>query len=454
MPDAVAIWLEHDSPKARYALDTLFSLLGESWRAASPDQEAALAYGPDRSLPAGPQSDWDDPRPLLVRADGLPVIHLPGGPAQRRTDKGLGFDVLFATYACLTAPWEQIDPANEVGTPIAAEGWLSRNGILEEPLVHRYAEELRALLGAGRDSRGKERRPVVVLTHDVDEHFGDLFAVRAAAKRFSRDLVALRPGAARRAAGLARALVTQGRTDPNDRWNEWHELVCNWGGRSTFFVASYSLFDDGADRYDVPYDVRRPTVAATFRRLADAGAEIGVHLSLQARRAPQQVAAERERLEAAVGVPVRAARHHWWALGRKTWRTLRAHAAAGLRVDCSFGFNDLPGFRRGIAAPFHPFDVEEQRALPVWSLPTVAMDRAVFDGSATADAALGRLRGLFEATRESGGALVLDWHTHVLNPHVFAGAGQGLRDFVAWTLEQGAELRTPLGLVDDYDHAP
>jgi hypothetical protein len=452
MSDAVAIRLERDSPRVRYALDTLFLLLGGSWREARSDEEAALAYGPGRSLPAGPQDNWDDPRPLLARADGLPVIHRPGGPAERRADQGLGFDVLFGAYACLTAPWEQVDPANEVGTPIAAESWLARHGVLEQPLVHHYAEEVRALLGAG--SRAKERRPVVVLTHDVDEHFGDLFAVRAAAKRFSRDLRAVRPSAARRAAGLARALVTRRRADPNDRWNDWRELVSSWGGRSTFFVASYNLFDDGADRYDVPYDVREPTVAETFRRLADAGAEIGVHLSLQAHRAPAQVAAERERLEAAVGVPVRTARHHWWALGRTTWRTLRAHGAAGLSVDCSFGFNDRPGFRRGIAAPFHPFDVDEQRALPVWSLPTVAMDRAVFDGSATADAALESLRGLFETTRECRGALVLDWHSHVLNPAVFDGAGQGLRDFVTWALEQGAGLRSPLELVEDYDRAP
>jgi hypothetical protein len=451
MREAVTVRLEQDSPRVRYALDTLFSLLGESWREARRDEEAALAYGPGRPLPAGPQDEWDDPRPLLVRADGLPVIHRPGGPAERHAGQGLGFDLLFAAYACLTAPWEQVDPANEVGTPIAAEGWLSRHGVLEEPLVHRYAEELRTLLGAGRASGSTERRPIVVLTHDVDEQFGELFAVRAAASRFSRDLRALQPGAARRAAGLARALVTRRRADPNDRWSEWHQLISSWGGRSTFFVASYNLFDDGADRYDVPYDVREPKVAATFRRLAEAGAEIGVHLSLQAHSRPAQVAAERERLEAALGLPVRSARHHWWALGRKTWRTLRTHGAAGLHVDCSFGFNDLPGFRRGIAAPFHPFDVEEQRALTVWSLPTVAMDRAVFDGSAAPDAAL---RRLFETTRDCGGALVLDWHSHVLNPNVFAGAGQGLRDFVAWTLEQGADLRTPLGLVDDYDRAP
>ena len=48
MREAVAIRLEQDSPQARYALDTLFLLLGESWREARPDEQAALQAEIDR----------------------------------------------------------------------------------------------------------------------------------------------------------------------------------------------------------------------------------------------------------------------------------------------------------------------------------------------------------------------------------------------------------------------
>ena len=110
--------------------------------------------------------------------------------------------------------------------------------------------------------------------------------------------------------------------------------------------------------------------------------------------------------------------------------------------------------RRGRRVPFHPFDVEEERALELWSLPTVAMDRAIFDGTTSREAALERMRALFETTRRCGGALVLDWHSHMLDPRALDGAGPALLEFVAWALEQGAELRTPLALTDDYDRAP
>jgi hypothetical protein len=443
--EPVPVRLERDSPAARWALDVLLRLAGVRWRHAEPGEEAMLTYGAAGEIPTGPAEGWDEPSPLVARSEELPIVHLPGGPKTRRSGHGLGFDAIYAAYALLTAPWERVDPANEVGTPIAAEGWLARNGLLDEPLVHRYAEELRGLLHVAPRAPASG---ILVLTHDVDEQFRGRFGVREAKTRLGRDLRARRPSSLRRMAGLVRRLGARGR-DPNDRWDEWRALVDGWGGRATFFVASYNLFDAAAERYDVAYDVRDPVVAETFRDLAGRGAEIGVHLSLQARRGSEQIRRERERLEQSLGRPVRSARHHWWALGRDSLRTLRAHAEAGLVVDCSFGFNDRPGFRRGIAAPFRPFDPEAGAPIDLWALPTVAMDRALFDGEADAQQAGASLRSLYETTRDVGGALVLDWHSHVLNPAAMHGAGRGLLDFAAWALADGAELRTPLQLVDD-----
>src|SRR5262249_28447895 len=152
--------------------------------------------------------------------------------------------------------------------------------------------------------------------------------------RVRRDLRRGSPAALRRAGGLARRLVRRG-PDPNDRWDEWRTLASTYGGSSTFFVASFGLFDPGSARYDVAYDVRHPAVAREFRALAAGGAEIGIHFSLQARRSAGQIRRERERLEEALELEIRSARHHWWALGREPAVTLRAQQDAGVDVDCS-----------------------------------------------------------------------------------------------------------------------
>jgi hypothetical protein len=422
--DALRIQLDQDSPRARYALDVLASLLGCEWLAVT--EHAELTYGSD--LAAGPQAGWDEPDVQLAPGR-LPMLHRPNGPP----------DMLYSTYACLTAPWERVDPANEVGTPIAARGFLARHRLLETPLVHLYAAELARLAGRTPPSR----RAVVVLTHDVDEHFRHLFGIRESLTRIRRDAAAFRPGGARRVAGLGRRIAGRGRPDPNDTWDEWHTALGEWLGRGTFFVAAYNLFDRGAGRYDVAYDVRHAQVAAVFADLAKAGAEIGVHLSLQARQSAAQVGRERTRLEEALGRQIRSARHHWWALGPDWWRTLRAHGEAGLLVDCSFGFNDRPGFRRGITLPFRAFDPEANETLSLWSLPTIAMDHSIFDGTAPLEEGIARLQGLLVTTEAVGGALVLDWHANELRTL----AGEGLLEFVRLALDRGVELQTPLGLI-------
>jgi len=330
--------------RARYALAELQRLV------AAPIQAS--------SVPPAYEGDWDDPDP---------------DPARLRPPARLdGFDVLYAAYAALTAPWERVDPKDEVGCPIAAEGWLARHGLLDEPLVHRYA----ALLGA-------PARPeaAVVLTHDVDDNFRHLFARRERWERLRR-----RPSL-RRAASLAWSLRPQ-RSDPNDRFEE--EL----GAPRTFFFASAGLAG-GGDVRDVAYDIGHPAVASVVRRLADEGAEIGVHFSIASAGSSERMRAERETLERVAGRPVRSSRHHWWAAP-----TGRAHAEAGVSVDLSLGFNDRAGFRRGIASPFRPYGADD-----VWALPTIAMDAARPD-----------LASLWRTVEGVGGLLVLDWHVHAANP--------------------------------------
>lgn len=446
--EPVVVALSPDTPEVRYALDTLLHLLGLTARASRVGERADLAYGDADGrvhVEAGPQDGWNDPAPRVTRDGGLAIVHRPAGPARARGERGIGFDVFYAAYACLTAPWERVDAADRVGTPVAASGWLAAHDLLLVPSVHHYAALLAEALG-----RGALPEPSLVLSHDVDSNFGHLFAVRESAELLRRELAERRLSAARRAAGLGRRVARRAfrNGDPNDRWADWSELHAPRGGRPAYFVASASLFDRGADRYDPPYDIAHPEVRDTLRALAGDGAEIGVHFSLTARRSPEAIAEERERLESVVGAPVRSARHHWWALGNPPEPTLRAHAAAGIRLDCSFGFNDRLGFRRGIAYPFRPFDPETRQTISLWALPTTAMDIAVFNDHTSEEVRASQLEGLVRATREAGGALVLNWHAHALNPRVLDGSGAGLSELLASLEPQDWPARTPLEAAD------
>jgi hypothetical protein len=440
--------------RARYALGVLLGLLGVRWRDPEHTEPRDVVYGagPDGrcAVPAAPPEGWDTPSPLVTRMGPLPVLHPPSAPPRERTaPQTLSFDVLYATYAALTAPWERVDPADAVGCPIAATGFLERHDLLLEPLVHRYAGELAAALkAAGIELPSPQPRATLVLTHDVDDNFGHLFGRRERVHRLRHELLAGQPSAARRAVGLLTHL-RRPPSDPNDRFDDWSRWHAEWRARPTFFFAAGSVFDGDSAREDVAYDIRHPAVAATIRHLADGGADIGVHFSIRARESAERLASERQALAELAGAPVRAARHHWWALGVPAERTLRLHDAAGIQVDCSLGFNDRVGFRRGIAAPFPPFDETTGRPARVLALPTIAMDAALFGRGKPAADGLEQLRSLYRRIADVGGALVLDWHVHSANPAAIPDAAAALRTFMDEAVADGARLRTPLELVSE-----
>jgi hypothetical protein len=293
------------------------------------------------------------------------------------------------------------------------------------------------------------RGPAIVLTHDVDSNFERYFAVSESLALLRRDLRERRLSTVRRALGLARRILRP-RDDSNDCFDEWAALASFARTRPTYFVASYGLFDAGSKRHDVPYDIRHPRVASTLRNLVADGAEIGVHFSLQAAASADQIRLERDRLEEVVRVPIRSARHHWWAVGNPPESVLGWHATAGIEVDCSLGFNDRPGFRRGIAAPFRPFDRTNGRALPIWEMPTAVMDLAIFDGTTNRAEGIASMTRMLETTASVGGLLVLDWHAHALNPRVLNGSGGALVEFLSTDLAHRARRLTPLEAAAEY----
>jgi hypothetical protein len=75
------------------------------------------------------------------------------------------------------------------------------------------------------------------------------------------------------------------------------------------------------------------------------------------------------------------------------------------------------------------------------------MDKAVVRPGRPHEESLGDLERLWEIVSRVGGALVLDWHAHCLNPRALAGAGSVLVAFLERALERGARVCTPLELI-------
>lgn len=413
--------------RAAYALDVLFEGIGVAVQHVT--QDADVVYSTQKPqgdalwLQASHGTDWDDLTIEVVQFEGMPLI-VPKGDTAR--------DVVRSAYAYLTGIPERSAPRDWAGRPVSDSNFRDF-GLHRTPVVSRYAswleDQLPPRLLADRVARWpKGKRCAVVLSHDVDGPFSK--TPPAVAWQGIRGMAGQRAWGKlpRMLAGFAKiSLRHRGdpRRDPNLRFRDWVDFAGSLGGRQTFYVAVRPFWERGAHPRDVGYDFRHPAILDSLREARDRGAEIGVHASINAKLSQARMTEERERLAVALGgYQVRGLRHHFWATDAELpERTSWLHAAAGFDYDSSFGLNDAPGFRRGMAWPFEPFDHERGERIPLLQIPPTMMDGGVFYRDVTPEEGTAQMRSHFADVFAHGGAAVLDWHMEQMNPARLRGAG-------------------------------
>jgi hypothetical protein len=230
------------------------------------------------------------------------------------------------------------------------------------------------------------------------------------------------PAAAVRALSAAarrpvRALRGAGRRGRQWLFDEIAGAELKRGFRSTFYFASTPCFARNGHRLDVDYDVAHPAFRPVFHRLHEDGFEIGLHTGYNARASAGAIRAEVRALEACAGVDVLGARHHYWHMERPFWPTLRKHGEAGLRYDSSMSFNEAPGFRLGVALPFHPWSPDVEAPVAVLQIPNMAMDGGYFyHYNAHVAGAVEHFQGLVNTLKRYEGVASLDWHDRAAYP--------------------------------------
>jgi hypothetical protein len=289
-------------------------------------------------------------------------------------------------------------------------------------------ERLRRRLGVELPRWGGARF-AVALTHAVDTPWKwTRRGLLGAAARAKADLLGGRlVSASRETRGLALAPIHKlRRTDPFWSFDKILADERRAGGSSTFFLmAAHAHPLDGP----VPesYERLRPRLVET---LLDGGAEVALHGSYSAADDRARLAAEKERLEELSG-PVRGQRYHFLRLDMH--RNVGQIEEAGFAYDSTLGFPDAPGFRAGIAQPFHPWDFEREAPRAIVEVPLAAMDVTLSAErylNLSARQAEAKLRGLLDWAAKNGGGFAVLWHSEQFDSAVTPGWGRLYRRFM------------------------
>jgi peptidoglycan/xylan/chitin deacetylase (PgdA/CDA1 family) len=280
-------------------------------------------------------------------------------------------------------------------------------------------ERLRRTLGLESPHWGGARF-AVALSHDVDIPWRwTRKGLRLGAGRLKGALRDRQSGTAwREARGLAEVPVHRLRgTDPNFSFERIVDLERRHGAASVFFLlAAHRVVQDGPAAED--YDRLRPRVVETLLGL---DAEIGLHASYEAAFEPAMIAEEKAELER-LGATLRGQRYHYLRVDPHA--NLAPLTDLGFAYDSSLGFGGALGFRAGIATPFRPWDVENDRPLDLVEIPLAAMDVTLAEprylGLSVREAER-RLLALLDWAAEHGGGFSILWHTDRFDPATAGG---------------------------------
>jgi hypothetical protein len=237
----------------------------------------------------------------------------------------------------------------------------------------------------------------------------------------------------RRESPLAlRQMWTYLRTGKDPHWNlaQIIDLEQEYGCRSTFFL----LAGRGNKRCDPPYSADPGTRARLCETILGSGGEVGLHGSyesyLSAGILRQELLALQEHAE------IRGCRQHFLRLDVQY--TLAALEQAGLLYDSSLGFAGAIGFRSGFAAPYHPFNLAQNRPLRLLEIPLLIMDRSLFSycyPGLPAEAVWAEMLSVLEPVRDYSGCVSILWHNTFFDEAAFPGYGGLYRRLLNWLQE-------------------
>jgi hypothetical protein len=379
------------------------------------------------SLPRPSDRRWDATplgRALRVVDRAVPVV-LEGDAGAFRIEGSavhLPIDVFGVAFFMLSRYEELLLAERDEHDRIPGGAALAaRGGFLDRPVVDEQVELLhRALRMAMPGLPAIERAGRLQASCDVDRPFDpDAGSLGWLVRRIAGDL--LRRGAAgdavRRWPQFRGARRGDRLDDPFNTF-EWMMRTAEAAGRRIRF---HFMATDDPGPIDVRYRIEDPWIRALLRSIHGRGHEIGLHGSYASavdaeRLGRERLALQRVLDEEGIDAPVRAGRQHYlrWC----PHRTPRVLEEAGLEVDSTLGFADLPGFRCGSCREHPMYDLAAASTLRVRQQPLVCMEYSVLGATYLAldpDGEGGRrIRSLRDACGTVGGDFTLLWHNSEL----------------------------------------
>jgi len=407
----ILIYSQKSSARSRYIFKLIFEeLLGCFYSVTSNPSEFELYEGPKCSY--GKRALADEV--FLYSCDLLfeQGIHFQetnesfeNGSAMlfpALTPASMPFDVFAASFYLVSRYEEYLPHFKDVhGRFKANQSVLFKLGVLNEPVVNQWAQLLLDLLEKkfGNIIRQKSAFSFVP-SIDIDnayayKHKGFIRAIAGCAS----DLLALNPKHA-----LYRLQVIFGyKKDPYDTYNYLVDIIDRYPFKTRFFflLGDFSKYDR-----NVPHQNRYMQELIKF--LDDIG-EAGIHPSYVSHRSKENLKKEISRLSSILHREIHLSRQHFLKFSLP--ETYQRLIECEITDDYSMGYAEIPGFRAGIASPFHFYDLDLETETQLRVHPISIMDGTLKDYmNLEPEAATEVIRMQLNKVKAVNGTFIAVWH--------------------------------------------
>jgi len=380
-----------------------------AWLALLERAPHSLDHAPlDEVLPGGGKAPFDSPVPVLFWGEGCQGGNKPF--VEQREDGSLIFytDIIAAVFFMLSRWEETVTPTRDEHKRFPATASVAyRQDFLDRPIVDEYALILREWLKALLPGWEPKRRAFgVKLSHDIDRlrwfpHW------REAARTFGGDLLK------RHSPRLAWQTALRATFPSRDPFFQGVDFLAGLSHEHGLGNDAFYFMAAEPGPMENKYKLNSPLLRRCIDGLRQRGFEIGLHPGYGTFNNPEQLAAEKARLDAVLGETHYGGRQHY--LRFQVPDTWRHWEQVGLAYDSTLAFADHEGFRCGTCHPFRPFDVQENRELNLWEHPLIVMDRTLLNYRGLAPAqAVERVLQLARRCKSVEGDLILLWHNSLL----------------------------------------
>ena len=383
-------------------------------------KDPILEYSSQRRLPDGlfiPKRSRSKPNDFVWMSDDFPVYRESiEGPV-----KNYSFDILYNAFVHLSRleEWESESKGKLIHSYSFNHPRKDKR-LWKIPIVNHLFDELEKWIKSKYPdvSFGNRAKPIIEFSHDVD-YISKTVQLRIKQSFFyflkcNKHFLQFdfRKGFAELKDGVHFAH----RNCNYWCFDQWRELEEKLDVRSVYY-----LFVQSGDRKFSPkrwlvnpsYDVtKNDKLKKKCRELISEGNKVGIHGSYFSSKDESLFIREKEMLESIVGHGITKSRQHW--LNYYESKTPYIHVNARIEEDSTLGFNDISGFRAGVASLYYPYDHKNKMAFPFKEIPMVIMDSHAYDYSM--QPAKDKSGWLFKsATLVKNFAISVDWHQRVLS---------------------------------------